>query len=99
MKVRLSGPARRQADRLDRWWRENRPATRDLFAQELAAAQTQLAHSPERGVIYAERNGVIVRRILLPKTENHIYLEIDRSSGVVMIIALWGAKKGKGPRL
>jgi len=99
VKVRLSGPARKKTDQLDRWWREHRSETRDLFAQEFADAQRQLALSGERGIIYGERNGAVVRRLLLPKTGTHVYFEIDPAKGVVMIFMLWGARKGRGPNL
>jgi hypothetical protein len=48
---------------------------------------------------YVERRGVVVRRVLLPKTHNHVYYETDRENGVVMILAVWGAPKGRGPKL
>lgn len=99
MKTRLTGPARQQADRIDRWWRENRPAARDLFARELAEARALLAATPEMGSPYAERQGVLVRRTLLPKTHQHVYYEVDRENDLVMILAVWGAPRGRGPRL
>jgi len=40
-----------------------------------------------------------VRRMLLPKTDNHVYYEIDREKGVVMIFMLWGGRKARGPKL
>jgi hypothetical protein len=55
--------------------------------------------TPEMGPPYVERQGVVVRRVLLPKTRNHIYYEIDRENGVVMILAVWGAPKGRAPKL
>jgi plasmid stabilization system protein ParE len=99
VKVNITSPARRQAERLDRWWRENRPAVPQLFAQELSAALKLIESLPEAGTPYVERRGVIVRRVLLSKTTNHVYYEIDRSLGVVMILAVWGAPRAKGPKL
>jgi hypothetical protein len=98
--TRLTAPARRQADRLDRWWREHRPGVADLFARELDAVRRLIDDAPEMvGSPYLERHGTLVRRILLPKTNNHVYYEIDRVNGVVMILAVWGAPKGRGPKL
>ncbi len=99
MKVRLAAPARQQADRIDRWWRENRQAACDLFARELSEARNLLAETPEVGAPYQRRRGVMVRRVLLPKTRNHVYYEIDRTLNVVMILAVWGAPKEHGPKL
>ncbi len=99
MNTRLTEPARRQAERLDRWWREHRPAARDLFARELSNARVLLAETPEIGAPYAERRGVVVRRVLMRKTRTHVYYEIDRAQNIVMILAVWGAPKGRGPNL
>jgi plasmid stabilization system protein ParE len=99
VKTRLSLSARRQADQLDRWWRRNRAATAGLFARELAEAREMLAHTPELGTVYAERRGAVARRVLLPKTKNHVYYEVDRASGMVTVLAVWGAPRVRGPKL
>lgn len=41
----------------------------------------------------------MVRRVLMPKTENHVYYEIDRDKGIAIILAVWGAPKEHGPKL
>lgn len=99
MRTRLTAPARKQADRIDRWWRENRPAASDLFARELGDARSLIAATPEVGSPYIERNGVLVRRVVLPKTRHHVYYEVDRKNDLVMILAVWGAPRGRGPTL
>ena len=95
----MAAPARQQADRIDQWWRENRPATADLFARELATARRMLSNTPELGSIYIKRQGGVVRRVLLPKTRNHVYYTVNRDDDVVMIVAVWGAPKAHGPAL
>ena len=99
MKTQLAGPARQQADRIDRWWRENRPAARDLFARELAEVRALIGSMPEMGSSYVERQGVLVRRVLLARTNQHVYYQVDRENDVVTILAVWGAPRGRGPRL
>ncbi len=99
MKIRLVGPARQQADRIDRWWRENRPAARDLFSREMAEARALLSTTPDVGTPFTERRGVLVRRLLLPRTQNHLYYEVEEKDGLVMILAVWGAPRGSGPKL
>jgi hypothetical protein len=99
VKTRLVGPARQQAERIDRWWRENRSAARDLFAREMAEARAVLSATPDVGAPFTERRGVLVRRLLLPRTQNHLYYEVDEKNGLVMILAVWGAPRGTGPRL
>jgi hypothetical protein len=100
VKTRLAAPARLQADRLDRWWREHRPDVADLFARELDAPRELIGDAPEAaGAPHVERGETLVRRILLPKTNNHVYYEIDRDKRRVMILAVWGAPTGRGPSL
>jgi plasmid stabilization system protein ParE len=99
VKVRISAPAKSQARVISRWWRTNRPAAPKLFAQAMAAARKLLARNPELGTPFVERDGVLVRRVLLRKTRHHVYYEIDRSRGVVMILAVWGTPKGGAPPL
>jgi hypothetical protein len=57
MKICLTPEAEEQAGRCDEWWRENRPATRDLFAQELLAAKALLLAAPNIGPVYAVLDG------------------------------------------
>jgi hypothetical protein len=57
-----------------------------------------IARTPELGTVYTERHATAVRRVLLPKTKNHVYYEIDRENAVVTILAVWGAPKGRGPK-
>jgi hypothetical protein len=37
--------------------------------------------------------------VLLPKTRNHVYFEVDAERDLVIVLALWGAPRGRGPRL
>lgn len=98
MKVRLTAPAQQQAERMDRWWHTHRDAS-DLFARELASVLTRLEAQPDVGTIYVVRDGVSVRRVRLTKTRNHVYYEVDAIAAVVMVLAVWGAPRGRGPRL
>jgi len=41
----------------------------------------------------------IVRRLLLPRTHQPVYYEVNHEAGVVMIIAVWGAPRGRSPTL
>jgi hypothetical protein len=99
VKLRLAGPARRQADRIDRWWRENRPDVGDLFAREFDTARRMIPESPNLGTPYVKRHGILIRRVLLPKTRNHVYYEARTQEDIVMILAVWGAPRGRGPTL
>jgi len=40
-----------------------------------------------------------VRRVLLRKSKQHIYYAIDEAADVVEVITIWGAQRGREPRL
>jgi plasmid stabilization system protein ParE len=99
MKICLTPEAEEQAGRCDEWWRENRPATRDLFAQELLAAKALLLAAPNIGPVYAVLDGRRIRRLLLEKTRNHIYYGVDVDHQIITVYSIWGAPKGRVPSL
>lgn len=83
---------------MQRWWRTNRSKAPKLFAAELADARQRIAETPDVGSVYAVRaGGVIVRRVLMPKTRTHVFYEVQNNEDVAMIVALWGATKEHGP--
>ena len=84
---------------MDAWWREHRPGAPDLFALELAEAATLIAGTPAVGATYTTRRGRTFRRLLMPKTKNHVYFQIDEARALVIIHAVWGAPRGRGPKL
>lgn len=95
MKVELSAEAQAQVDRIDAWWRENRQAAPNLFAQELGQALRALATTPALGVRYPPRPSV--RRLLLKRTRYHLYV-VEQATRVY-VVAVWSAYRGRGPRL
>jgi plasmid stabilization system protein ParE len=96
VKVELSEQADGQVKRIDAWWRANRLAAPDLFTDEVEAAFAALGETPTLGVGY-EGAGQPVRRVLLPRTHYHLYFtqEADR----LLVVALWSAFRGRGPKL
>jgi plasmid stabilization system protein ParE len=99
VKLEISKRARSHIEKRQAWWSEHRPAARSLFLDELAAAERQLRHAPELGAFYVECNGRIIRRVLLPKTGTHVYYALDANCDLVTILAVWGAQRGRAPRL
>ncbi len=57
-----------------------------------------LRDDPNLGASYgaAQFDGP-VRRVLMKKTERHVYH--GRLGDEVIILAVWGARRGRGPRL
>jgi hypothetical protein len=82
-----------------KWWRANRLLAPDLFDRELEAAKRQLEDHPEGPPVYETVRGRVMRRVLLPKTERHVYYSVDVATRSVVIHVIWGARKGRGPKL
>jgi plasmid stabilization system protein ParE len=99
MKLVFTPEAERHATEMDTWWREHRPGAHDLFARELAEARELIAGAPTVGAMYTTKSGKRVRRVLMPKTRNHVYFEVDELRELIIVLAIWGAPRGRGPRL
>ncbi len=95
MRVALSAEARAQIERIDVWWRENRAAAPNLFAEELEAALRTLEATPAAAVRYPPRQGV--RRLLLRRTRHHLY--VIEAAAAVLVVSVWSASRGRGTRL
>ena len=98
MKLELAPRAVHEAERCARWWRENRPAARMLFNEELRAALDQIRTAPQLGSAYQVVAGQEHRRLLMPRTRYHVYYRVvgrDR----VRVVAVWSAVRARGPRL
>ena len=99
MKIKLTPRAQRRVKVVGAWWREHRPNVPDLFAEELAWAKNELLSRPYLAPIYAIVEGRVFRRLLLPKTEQHVYYVVDKAADLVIVHTIWGARRGRGPRL
>jgi plasmid stabilization system protein ParE len=93
-RVRFTTTAQEQVRRETIWWVENRTHT-EVFATELEEAIKILAVLPGAGAPYPHADLIGLRRIYLRKVACHIYYTFDEQS--VVVRAMWGAKRGKGP--
>jgi plasmid stabilization system protein ParE len=82
--------------RIDRWWRDHRPAAPDLFVSELAEAFGLVGNTPEIGHRYARPGIPGLRRLLLRATRYHVYYVFDGS--ISAVLSVWSAVRGRGPR-
>ena len=96
MKVRVAEPAEAQIEARRSWWREHR-TERDLFDEELDAALRFLRDSGATLPVVRKRRGRAIRRVLMQRTGCHLYFELLGSE--VVVIAAWGATRGRLPRL
>lgn len=99
MKVRATGRAKREIARAALWWSKNRPQAPQLFLDELAAAERHLQTAPVSGQIYGYRKNRLMRRWLLERTEYHVYFSVNQKAQVIMVHSVWGACRGRGPKL
>jgi hypothetical protein len=40
-----------------------------------------------------------MRRVLMSQTHHHVYFYVDEAKPRVVIVAVWGAPRGSGPKL
>lgn len=99
MKIEIGRRARRQVERVSSWWHANRPLSASLFEDEFERALRQLVSTPYSGALYPTERRPALRRLLLPKTEYHLYFTLERNESVLVIHALWGARRERGPKL
>jgi len=94
--VRFTATAQEHVRREKGWWIEHRTQT-EIFVDELEAALRIIARLPGAGAIYRESPTTGVRRVYLSKIACHLYYTFDEHQ--VLIRALWGARRGRGPTL
>lgn len=98
MRLEVTKRAQREAKRLAGWWLEHRDKAPELFEEELLAAYGVILSEPALGHTYAVSRGRRIQRVLMPRTKNHVYYH-QKSTDVVQVIAIWGAIRGRGPKL
>ena len=98
MNLRFTLQARADAERAQTWWRRNRPAAPDAFEQELNATLERIRRNPRLGILYEQGDlEAPVRRILMAKTTHHLYYALQADD--VVVLAVWGAQRGRRPTL
>lgn len=99
MKLRIAGPAQAQLDYIEAWWRAHRDKAPARFEVELEEAKELLQHTPHLGMVHAKHDGRFIRRIMLRKTKVKLFYWVEEGAEVVHIIAAWGGKRGRDPKL
>ncbi len=98
MKVRFTLEAQSRVRTVGTWWRKHGIAV-DLFERELAEVQEKVLATPTLGVTYRTVRGRVILRILMPKTQQHFYYSVDSHEDVIVVHTIWGARRGRGPKL
>ncbi len=97
LRVFVAPEAETQVRTIDVWWRRERTAAPNLFAEELAAAFSLLSGAPRAGRPYPHPTVAGIRRVLLRSSRYHVYYKIHKDS--VVVLAVWSAVRGIGPKL
>jgi plasmid stabilization system protein ParE len=98
MRLRLTPRALAEAKRIKTWWQRKRRAAPDLFDDELDATIQRVLLNPNLGAAYEQEHlEVTVRRVLMPRTHHHVYFAVQVDE--VVVLSVWGAPRGRGPRL
>lgn len=98
-KVAFTATAADQAQVVDGWWRQERPAAPGLFFEEITSAVERLASMPGSGAVFDSRRARGTRRILLPRCGYHVYYTLDAKKHEVLVRAIWHSARGRGPEL
>ncbi len=99
MKVRITRRAEAHVKRLRAWWAENRLAAPTLFDEEFGGTLHLLSEMPGAGVRWPTPRNPEMRRVLMSETHHHVYFYLDEAKKTVVVVAVWGAPRGSGPRL
>jgi plasmid stabilization system protein ParE len=94
--IRFTSTAQRHIRREKEWWVANRDHV-DVLAEELEQALKIVAILPGAGAPYGRSSVAGVRRVYLRRVGAHLYYTFDDRE--VIIRALWGARRGRGPKL
>ncbi|MGH9420604.1 MAG: hypothetical protein ACRD3J_11560 [Thermoanaerobaculia bacterium] len=69
----------------------------DVFTEELEQALRIIAALPGAGSLYSQSPVAGVRRVYLRRVDAHLYYTFDDAR--VIVRAVWGARRERGPRL
>ncbi len=70
-----------------------------VFTRSMGGALTLLVDAPAVGRTYPDAGIPGLRRLMLPASRHHIYYVHDSTEGEVIVLAIWSAVRGSGPRL
>jgi plasmid stabilization system protein ParE len=98
-RLRVSRRAGRQIRAAATWWLGNRDKAPFAFAEDLEDALGLIADMPRVGQPIPHPALPGVRRLLLARTQHHLYYAIDETSRTVEILALWHSGRGAEPEL
>ncbi len=86
-RVAIASDAALEIDRIDEWWRLNRPKNPLLFTTEFRRAMRTIESLPSAGRSVKGTSLSGVRRLLMPKTRYFLYYRYSEAEA--QILAIW----------
>jgi len=99
VKLRVGKRAQEQALKIQGWWAEHRLAAPSLFIDELEQTFHRICNEGGAGIPWPTPRRPGLRRILMSETKNHVYFVVDPAKQIVDVLAVWGAPRGRPPKL
>jgi len=97
VKVELSDRALLEMQRIDVSWRK-RASSPDVFVDELEELVRWIETTGVIGPAYDAKAKRQVHRLLLEKSEYHVYLA-RKSEESIVVVSIWSARRKRGPKL
>jgi len=94
VRVEISKRARRELERGAQWWDDP-----NILWDELEEAGRRLLQEPEAGVRWASSKGHVMWRLRLPRSQKFLYYAYFPNRGLIVVRCVWGAQRGREPRL
>ena len=97
MKVELSDRALLEVQRIDVSWR-TRASSPDVFLDELEKLVEWIESTGVMGPVYDAKAKRRVHRLLLEKSEYHVYIA-RKSEDPIVVVSIGSARRKRGPML
>lgn len=95
--IEITALAASHIRKAEEWWRINRTLAPNAVRQELQRAFAFIARQPRIGSRAANVKLEGVRRIYLPIIKQYLYYHLVGVPERIEVVALWHARRGKGP--
>jgi plasmid stabilization system protein ParE len=98
-RFKVAPRAGRQIRAAAEWWLENRRAAPTMLGDELEAAFGLIEDLPFAGEAVPHGRIGGLRRLLLGRTQYHLYYVVSKDDAIVEVLALWHTSRGRRPPL
>jgi plasmid stabilization system protein ParE len=98
VKLDFTKRAERDARRIHARWGTHADH-KETFARELLETLEHLISVSSPGTPCGTAKHPGLRRMLMPKSECHVYFEIDQRRDVVRVLTVWSGLRGRAPSL